>query len=184
MCVLELVELGCEFDRSESGELHLAREGGQTVARSAHAGDATGAAIMKTLRDHARPRVRRIEGTCVQLAVVDGRCTGGWVLTEEGLVEVQAGSTVLAAGGVGAIFESTTNPAGRDGRRHRPRLGGRCRACRPRVRPVPPHRARRRLGSATCAPDRGAARRGRVRRRRRGAPVPLRTPLRRRARTS
>jgi aspartate oxidase len=48
-CVLELVELGCEFDRTELGQLHLAREGGQSVARSAHSGDATGAADLADL---------------------------------------------------------------------------------------------------------------------------------------
>ncbi|MDQ3915131.1 MAG: L-aspartate oxidase [Actinomycetota bacterium] len=114
-CVLELAELGCEFDRTPDGALHLAREGGQSVARSAHAGDATGAAIMKTLRAKASPRARRIEGTCLKLAVVDGRCAGAWVLTGEGVVEVQATSTVLATGGVGGLFEATTNPAGATG---------------------------------------------------------------------
>ena len=114
-CVLELAELGCDFDRSADGELHLAKEGGQSVARSAHSGDATGAAIMKTLREHASSRVRRVEGTCLRLAVADGRCVGAWVLTDEGLVEIQATSTVLATGGVGGLFESTTNPAGATG---------------------------------------------------------------------
>lgn len=114
-CILELAELGCDFDRTPDGELHLAREGGQSVARSAHAGDATGAAIMKTLREKASPRVRRIEGTCLKLAVVDGRCAGAWVLTDEGLVEIQATSTVLATGGVGGLFRATTNPSGATG---------------------------------------------------------------------
>jgi L-aspartate oxidase len=114
-CVMELVELGCKFDRTAEGELHLAREGGQSVARSAHAGDGTGAAIMATLREHANPRVNRVEGSCVGLAVVDGRCVGGWVTTGDSLVEIQASSTVLATGGVGALYESTTNPAGATG---------------------------------------------------------------------
>jgi L-aspartate oxidase len=114
-CVLELAELGCAFDRKEDGQLHLAREGGQSVSRSAHAEDSTGAAIMKTLRERALPRVRRIEGTCIRLALVDGRVVGGWVLTDEGIVQVQATSTVLAAGGIGALFESTTNPQGATG---------------------------------------------------------------------
>ncbi|HEX2057753.1 MAG TPA: L-aspartate oxidase [Actinomycetota bacterium] len=114
-CILELAELGCAFDRTPDGELHLAREGGQSVARSAHAGDATGAAIMKTLREKAAPRVRRIEGTCLKLAVVDGRCAGAWVLADDGLVEIQATSTVLATGGVGGLFRATTNPAGATG---------------------------------------------------------------------
>ncbi|MGH2774555.1 MAG: L-aspartate oxidase [Actinomycetota bacterium] len=116
-CVMELAELGCDFDRSEEpgGELHLAREGGQSVARSAHSSDATGAAIMRTLRQHASPRVKRVEGACVQLAVSEGRCVGGWILTQEGLLEVQATSTVLATGGLGALYHSTTNPAGATG---------------------------------------------------------------------
>lgn len=114
-CILELAELGCDFDRNDDGTLHLAREGGQTVARSIHREDATGAAIMKTLREQATPRVRRVEGVCLRLDVVDGRCVGGWVLTDDGPVRVQANSTVLAAGGVGALFESTTNPSGATG---------------------------------------------------------------------
>jgi L-aspartate oxidase len=114
-CVMELVELGCRFDRTDAGDLHLAKEGGQSVARSAHAEDATGAAIMATLREKATPRVTRLEGACVSLAVSDGRCVGGWVTTEDGLVHVQASSTVLATGGVGALFAATTNPAGATG---------------------------------------------------------------------
>ncbi|MGH2751266.1 MAG: L-aspartate oxidase [Actinomycetota bacterium] len=152
-CVMELVELGCDFDRrgagsagpqdkrgagspgpqeqtgagsagprdkrgpgsGSAGELHLAREGGQSVARSAHSGDATGAAIMRTLRQRAAARVRRVEGACVQLAVSEGRCAGGWVLTRDGLLEIQASSTVLATGGLGALYDSTTNPPGATG---------------------------------------------------------------------
>ncbi|HEX3325544.1 MAG TPA: L-aspartate oxidase [Actinomycetota bacterium] len=114
-CVLELVELGCSFDRTAEGDLHLAREGGQSVARSAHAADSTGAAIMKSLRKAATDRVRRIEGACVKLAHVEGRCVGGWVLTDEGLIEITATSTVLASGGVGGLFSSTTNPPGATG---------------------------------------------------------------------
>jgi L-aspartate oxidase len=114
-CIMELAELGCDFDRNPDGTLHLAREGGQSVSRSAHHEDSTGAAIMATLRQHATNRVKRIEGACLRLDVVDGRCVGGWVLTEEGVVRVQANSTVLATGGVGAIFNSTTNPAGATG---------------------------------------------------------------------
>ena len=114
-CVLQLAELGTRFDRNDNGTLHLAREGGQSVSRSAHAGDGTGAAMMETLRQKAAPRVSRIEGTCVKLSVSDGRCVGGWVLTKDGLVEVRSTATVLATGGVGGLFQSTTNPAGNTG---------------------------------------------------------------------
>ncbi|HEU4480342.1 MAG TPA: L-aspartate oxidase [Actinomycetota bacterium] len=114
-CVLELAELGCAFDRGDDGSLHLAREGGQSVSRSAHAEDATGAAIMRTLRERATPRVKRVEGVCLKLIVVDGRCVGAWVLSDGQLLRIEATSTVLASGGVGALFESTTNPAGATG---------------------------------------------------------------------
>ena len=114
-CVFQLVEAGCSFDRNEDGTLHLAREGGQSVSRSAHAADGTGAAMMVTLREKASFRVRRIEGSCVKLAVSDGRCVGAWIITEEGLVEVRATATVLATGGVGGLFTSTTNPPGNTG---------------------------------------------------------------------
>lgn len=114
-CVLELAELGCDFDRSDDGDLQLAREGGQSVSRSIHSGDATGAAIMRTLRQGAAARVRRVEGACIQLAVSEGRCVGGWVLTDDGPLEVQAGSTVLATGGLGALYDSSTNPTGATG---------------------------------------------------------------------
>lgn len=114
-CVMELAELGCSFARNLDGSLHLAREGGQSVARSVHSEDATGAAIMTTLRDGTRDRVTRVEGSCLQLSVVGGRCTGGWVLTADGLVEIAATATVLATGGIGGLFNSTTNPAGATG---------------------------------------------------------------------
>jgi L-aspartate oxidase len=114
-CVLELAELGCAFDRDPEGSLHLSLEGGQSVARNAHAGDATGAAIMKTLREHATDRVRRIEGICLKLAVEQGRCQGAWAVSEGDLLEIRARSTVLATGGVGALYASTTNPAGATG---------------------------------------------------------------------
>ena len=114
-CVLELAELGCAFDRADDGSLHLAREGGQSVARSAHAGDATGAAIMDTLRSRARDRVERVEASCIGLAVADGRCIGGWLLAGDRLIEVRATATVLATGGLGGLFETTTNPPGATG---------------------------------------------------------------------
>ena len=113
--VMELVGLGCPLDRRPDGSLHLAHEGGQTVPRSAHAGDATGAAIMQTLRRHATGRVTRVQGRCLGLAVAHGRCCGVWVWSPEGLIGIAARATVVATGGLGGIFASTTNPAGATG---------------------------------------------------------------------
>jgi L-aspartate oxidase len=105
-----LVKLGCEFDR-DAGELHLAREGGQSVARSVHWRDATGAEIVRALRLAARGRAERIAARAAELAVADGRCHG--VLTDEG--PVLGGATLLATGGAGALWAATTNAPGATG---------------------------------------------------------------------
>lgn len=108
----ELVDLGCAFDRDPDGSLHLAREGAQAVPRSVHRADATGAEIVRVLRAAAGPRVRRVEAYAFRLAVAAGACRGVWALPagSEGAMLVRAGATMLATGGAGALFASTTNP--------------------------------------------------------------------------
>src|SRR5918999_1941321 len=108
--VRDLVELGCGFDRVEDGTLHLAQEGAQSVPRSVHRADATGAEMVRALRAAAAPRVERVEGYAFELATIDGRCVGVWALGPEGAFLVRARGTLLATGGAGALFASTTNP--------------------------------------------------------------------------
>jgi len=109
--VRELEALGCEFDRNADGSLHLAREGGQSVARSVHRADASGGEIVRALRTAAAPRVERVEAYAVRLAVVEDACVGVWALDREGETAlVRAAATVLASGGAGALFAATTNP--------------------------------------------------------------------------
>jgi L-aspartate oxidase len=106
----ELERLGCRFDRGPDGELDLNREGGQSVARSVHATDATGREIMRVVVAEARKRAKRFVGTATRLLVHDGRCAGVRVETQHGDVDVLAPATLLAVGGCGALFEATTNP--------------------------------------------------------------------------
>jgi L-aspartate oxidase len=116
--VLRLLELGAEFDRipgeiasRDPAHLHLAREGGQQVARSVHRADATGAEMVRVLREAAGPRVHRQPGIAVALARdADHRVTGVWVVTGDELVAVEARAVLLATGGTGALFAATTNP--------------------------------------------------------------------------
>jgi len=110
--VRDLVELGTRFDRDADGSLHLAREGGQAVARSVHTADASGGEIVRALRIAATPLVERVEGYAVRLEVSpDGRCLGVWAMDAAGSwVLVRASATLLASGGAGALFASTTNP--------------------------------------------------------------------------
>lgn len=111
-CVLELAQVGCRFDRNPDGALHLALEGGHSIPRSVHLRDVTGSSVMKALRERSDARGRCIEGHCIKLRVLNGCCIGAWISTGRGLIQVSAAHTVLATGGAGDLFESTTNPLG------------------------------------------------------------------------
>jgi L-aspartate oxidase len=107
-----LESLGCAFDRAMDGSLDLAREGGQTVARSVHATDATGGEIVRALRGAAKGRADRLAVLATALLLdVDGRCAG--VLTKDG--PVLGRGVLLATGGAGALWAATTNAPGATG---------------------------------------------------------------------
>ena len=116
----ELVALGAAFDRDASGELSLTREGGHSLDRIVHAGgDATGAEISRALvaAVRASPRIRLVEHALVLdlLRTADGRAAGLTLHvlgegTEDGVGAVLARAVVLATGGMGQVFSSTTNP--------------------------------------------------------------------------
>lgn len=106
-----LLAMGCVFDRDDDGEIHLAREGGQSVARSVHWRDATGQEIVRGLRAAVGGRnVERIKARASRLLIEDGRCVG--VVADR---EYRGRSTLLATGGAGALWSQTTNPAGATG---------------------------------------------------------------------
>ncbi|HVL32656.1 MAG TPA: FAD-binding protein [Actinomycetota bacterium] len=107
-----LVAQGCDFDRNEDGSLHLAREGGQTVARSVHWRDATGQEIVRALRAAVRDRdVERVQESAASVLVEDGRCVG----VAAGARAFAGRATLLATGGAGALWAATTNAAGATG---------------------------------------------------------------------
>ena len=121
--VHELVALGAEFDRDAGGEIKLTREGGHHRDRIAHAGgDATGAEISRALiaalhRVLDDPGIEVIEHALVVdlLTAADGAVCGVTLhVIGEGQVDgvgAAAGrAVVLATGGLGQIYASTTNP--------------------------------------------------------------------------
>ncbi len=129
---LLLDRLHVPFDRTESGELSLTREGGHSMPRILHAADVTGKAIetemVKALRAH--PQITLLTGhTAVdlltpshhslnRLAVYSRQtCTGAYLLNqaEERVIRCLAKKTILATGGLGQIFLRSTNPAGARG---------------------------------------------------------------------
>ena len=121
--VRELVARGAEFDRTESGEIKLTREGGHHRDRIAHAGgDATGREISRALIAHldtvrSDPGIEVIEHALVVdlLTAADGAVAGVTlhVIGEgqlDGVGAAYARAVVLATGGLGQIYTSTTNP--------------------------------------------------------------------------
>jgi L-aspartate oxidase len=119
--VRELIRFGAEFDREPDGSLALAREGGHHARRIAHAGgDATGAEVQRALHAavHRDPWIRLVEHALVLDLLTDatGRACGVTlhVLGEgspDGVGAILARAVVLATGGMGQVFASTTNPA-------------------------------------------------------------------------
>ncbi len=117
----ELMDLGAAFDRDPSGALSLTREGGHHRDRIVHAGgDATGAEVSRALvaavRAHPDIELREHALVLDLLQGADGRAAGITlhVLGEgsrDGVGAVHARAVVLATGGMGQVFSSTTNPA-------------------------------------------------------------------------
>ncbi|NHI19981.1 L-aspartate oxidase [Phycicoccus endophyticus] len=121
--VRELVGLGANFDVDAGGDLRLTREGGHHRDRIAHAGgDATGAEISRALIAALRtvlddPGIEVVEHALVVdlLGAADGSVCGVTLhVIGEGQVDgvgaVRARAVVLATGGLGQIYTSTTNP--------------------------------------------------------------------------
>lgn len=117
--VRRLMSVGAEFDRDAAGNILLTREGGHLRNRIAHAGgDATGAEISRALVHavHAAG-IEVIEHALVLdlLRDAEGRACGVTlhVMGEgarDGVGAVHGRAVVLAAGGMGQVFSSTTNP--------------------------------------------------------------------------
>ena len=119
--VRELMRIGAAFDRNPDGSLMLTREGGHRADRIVHAGgDATGAEVQRALHDAVRrdPWIRLVEHALVLdlLRAADGRACGITLHvlgegSEDGVGAILARAVVLATGGMGQIYSSTTNPS-------------------------------------------------------------------------
>jgi L-aspartate oxidase len=116
--VRELIELGAQFDMKD-GELSMTREGGHLRHRVIHAADATGAEVERALVDAVRaaPEIELIEHALVlDLLLGPAGQAAGLTLhvlgegTQDGVGAVHARAVVLATGGMGQVFATTTNP--------------------------------------------------------------------------
>src|SRR4051812_44619607 len=121
--VLDLQRLGVHFDADRGGDLSLGLEGGHSRRRVVHAGgSATGRRITRDLSALVAvdERIEVLEpARAAALWERDGRCAG--LLAERragGFEPVSARGTVLATGGMAALWERTTNPPGATGAGH------------------------------------------------------------------
>ncbi len=113
-----LTALGAHFDAGPDGEMLLGREAAHSRRRVLHAGgDATGAEIERAMVARVREdrNVTLYPGAfAIDLVMADGRCRGVMAqLAPDGpCTFLEAPVTVLAAGGAGHLWATTSNPAG------------------------------------------------------------------------
>lgn len=125
--VKELIEWGTQFDKEKSGKYVLAREGGHSEKRILHHKDNTGFEIQRALSEKVsnHQNIQVLEnyfsidlitqhhlGEMVTRKREDTRCYGVYALNKKtGSIETfLAKTTMLATGGLGNIYQTTTNP--------------------------------------------------------------------------
>ncbi|XP_078439012.1 L-aspartate oxidase isoform X2 [Wolffia australiana] len=117
--VRELIGFGASFDHGDDGKLHLAREGGHSHHRIVHSADMTGReierALLKAVSDDPNIFMFGHHFAIDLLTSQEGSetcCHGVDTLnTETGkVVRFISKVTLLASGGAGHIYPSTTNP--------------------------------------------------------------------------
>ena len=125
--IKDLIELGVPFDKKNDGTYDLAKEGGHTEYRILHAKDKTGEAIQKTLIDRVlkNPNIEVFEqhfaieiltqhhlGVEVKKNYPGIKCYGAYVadLGSQKVLTFLSKVTVVATGGVGNVYLTTTNP--------------------------------------------------------------------------
>ncbi len=109
--IYHLVDLGVKFAK-EKGKLKLAKEGGHNTRRIAYVGDYTGREIEETLVERVRehPNIEIIEDCFAHDLLVKSKiCRGAKVLHDGQIFNIYSNQTILATGGVGQLYSTTTN---------------------------------------------------------------------------
>lgn len=108
-----LIKLGVRFDRNPDGSLNYTKEGAHSRARICFHEDITGKEITETLQRHVKTlsNVTIMEYTTMtDLIIEENHCVGIIAETDEQqTIKVLAKDTVLATGGIGGLYEHSTN---------------------------------------------------------------------------
>jgi L-aspartate oxidase len=125
--IKDLINMGVSFDKKDDGTYDLAKEGGHTEYRILHHKDKTGESIQKTLTEQVRnePNIEILEhhfaielltqhhlGEVVKRNYPDIKCYGAYVadLVNQQVITLLSKITVVATGGIGNVYLTTTNP--------------------------------------------------------------------------
>lgn len=125
--IQELIRWGVDFDKNDKGEFDLHREGGHSEFRILHHKDNTGAEIQESLIKAVRkhPNITIFDhhfaieiltqhhlGINVTRHTPGIECYGAYIMNEKtGEVDTFLSKvTLMASGGVGAVYTTTTNP--------------------------------------------------------------------------
>ncbi|HNV96418.1 MAG TPA: L-aspartate oxidase [Bacteroidales bacterium] len=123
----DLIKWGIQFDKDNQGRFHLAREGGHSEYRILHHKDKTGDEIQQVLSQRVRENknITVLEyhfaidlitqhhlGKEVKRSMTDIECYGVYVhnLKENNIFTILSKITLIATGGIGNIYSTTTNP--------------------------------------------------------------------------
>ncbi len=125
--IKQLIQWGVKFDKKTDGHYDLAREGGHSEHRILHHKDNTGHEIQRALSQKVRAH-KNIEvfenffavdiitqhhlGIDIRRGNPDITCFGAYILNlkTQKVGKFLAKSTVMATGGIGNIYHTTTNP--------------------------------------------------------------------------
>ena len=125
--VNEIIEWGAQFDKEKDGDYSLGKEGGHSEHRILHHKDVTGAEMERALLETIRlsKNITLVNhyfvvdlitqhhlGFLVTKSTPDVQCYGVYALNlKTNTIEIiQAKITLLAAGGNGQVYRTTTNP--------------------------------------------------------------------------
>lgn len=108
-----LLEIGVEFEKNPDGSLKYTREGAHSKARICYYQDVTGKEITETMQQYVKTlsNITIMEHTMMtDLLVEEKGCAGIVAMAQNGQkLLIRAKDTVLATGGVGGLYEHSTN---------------------------------------------------------------------------
>jgi L-aspartate oxidase len=110
--IKNLLEMGLKFDRNEDESLNFTKEGAHSINRIVHTKDNTGESTAKVLIEKVKEKdnINIYEDTYfVDIIEKQRECIGAILVKEEEQINVYAKIVVLATGGIGGLFNNSTN---------------------------------------------------------------------------